>query len=191
MKVFGKTLSFIFLFFSILSIDAEFSLDQDEAMLLHLRAFGRASISKMLFDYIRSIMPERGTLLEMGSGWASGEFSKYYTVFSVEHAEQWLNKYPTNYIYAPIKNGWYDVKILQASLPQNYNCILIDGPTGKIGRYGFYHNLDLFKKDVPYIFDDVDRTAEYVLMADVAEVMGRSFTIFEDEVGKRFGVILP
>ena len=66
------------------------------------------SISKELFDYIRKILPEGSTIVELGSGWASEQLSKYYTVYSIEHSEKWLDKYNTNYIYAPIKNNWYE-----------------------------------------------------------------------------------
>jgi hypothetical protein len=80
---------------------------------------------------------------------------------------------------------------LKHRLPKDYDCILIDGPLGMIGRYGFYNNIHLFRKDIPYIFDDVNRSVEYTLLCDVADFLGRPFTVFKDEVGKEFGVILP
>ena len=41
---------------------------------------------------------------------------KYYSVFSIEHDQSWIGKYNTHYIYAPIKNGWYDIEILKREL---------------------------------------------------------------------------
>ncbi len=156
-----------------------------------LRPFGGWSISKELFDFIRLILPEGKTLLELGSGWGSSQFSKHYTVYSVEHNPQWLEKYNTHYIHVPIKNKWYDPVILKAKLPDNYDLILVDGPPGYIGRHGFCTYLDLFKTDLPIIFDDVHRKAEYSLMMQVGQKLQRDVTIFNfGQRKKKFGVIL-
>lgn len=155
------------------------------------RAFGGASVSRMLFDYIRSILPEGATMLELGSGWTSGEFARYYNLFSIEHNPEWVGKYDSNYIYAPIKKNWFDVDILKAKLPEHYDLILVDGPPGNIGRYGFFLNIKLFNTNVPLIFDDVNRPAEYKLLIDVAKYLNRPYQIFEDDAKKKFGVILP
>jgi hypothetical protein len=152
--------------------------------------FGHWSIDKELFLYIRSILPTGSTMVELGSGWTSGEFSKYYTVYSIEHNNRWIGVYNTNYIYAPIINSWYDTTAVQKFLPQHYDLILVDGPTGNIGRGGFLTNLHLFKTDVPIIFDDIDRAAEYTLMCQVAEKLQREYTILPSS-DKKFGVILP
>ena len=87
------------------------------------------SVSKELFYYIRSVLPEGGTMLELGSGFMSKEFSKFYTVYSIEHDKHYIGRYNTNYIYAPIKNGWYSIEALKEKLPAMYDLILIDGPT--------------------------------------------------------------
>lgn len=153
------------------------------------RDFGTWSIDKKLFDYIRNTLSDGSTILELGSGWVSGEFSKYYTVYSIEHDARWLNRYNTHYIYAPIVHGWYSVEILQNELPEEYDLILVDGPTGKIGRGGFFTHLDLFRTDVPIIFDDVNRYHEHELMINVAIKLQRSYTIFSVAGGKQFGVL--
>jgi hypothetical protein len=155
------------------------------------RNFGGWSIDKELFDFIRSVLPEGKIMLELGSGWSSQKFSEYYTVFSVEHNEKWVGKYKTHYIYAPIKNGWYDSSILGKELPKNYDLILIDGPTGDIGRGGFYSHLDLFNTNVIMIFDDVNRKPEYDLMEAVAKKLNRPFNVYQSSKQKQFGVIFP
>jgi len=147
------------------------------------------SISKELFDFIKKILPPASKMLELGSGWASEQFSKFYTVYSIEHDKRWLNKYKTNYIYAPIVNDWYNPNILAQKLPQEYNLILVDGPTGTIGRGKFYDYLHLFKTNLIIIFDDIDRPAEYNLMRKVANKLGKNFTIYTDSFGKQFGVV--
>ncbi len=153
------------------------------------------SIAKELFDFIRSILPEGKVLLEFGSGWSSNQFSKYYTTYSVEHNSQWLGKYNTHYIYAPIKDRWYDPNILKEKLPHDYDLILVDGPPGypgsKTNRYDFYKYIDLFKTNVPIIFDDVHRKTEYELMVLVGKELRRDVIIFNcPKKKKKFGVIL-
>ena len=130
-------------------------------------------------------------LLELGSGWTSGQFSQHYTVYSIEHSPRWLGKYDTNYIHVPIKNKWYNPNILKEKLPDNYDLILVDGPPGFIGRHGFYTHLDLFKTDLTIIFDDVHRKAEYELMIRVGQKLQRNIVILNSNKShKKFGVIL-
>lgn len=153
-------------------------------------------ISEELFDYIRSTLEPDCTILELGSGEGTEKLAKYYTMISIEHDKQWLNKYPTHYIYAPIKKyetyAWYDCDVLTNELNNcchDYDLILIDGPTGVIGRYGFFHNMLLFNTDVVLIFDDVNRKAEKKLLEDVAKVLQRPYSIYHCKDKRAFGVI--
>ena len=155
------------------------------------RSFGGSSIMKELFDFIRSVLPEGKVLLELGSGWTSGQFSQYYIVYSIEHSSRWLGKYNTNYIYVPIKNKWYNPGILKAKLPDNYDLILVDGPPEYFGRHGFYTYLDLFNTNLPIVFDDINRKAEYRLMIRVAQKLQREISIINPGPRKKkFGIIL-
>ncbi len=154
------------------------------------RAFGRWSISKALFDFIRSILPEGKILLELGSGWGSSQFSKHYTVYSVEHNPEWLGKHNTNYLHVPIKDRWYNPTILKEKLPNNYDLILVDGPPGHIGRHGFCTYLDLFNTNLPIVFDKIYRKNEYSLMIKVGQKLQRDVVIFNSGPGrKKFGII--
>lgn len=155
------------------------------------RSFGGWSVDQELFMFIRSILPEGKTIIELGSGWTSGEFSKYYTVYSIEHNKNWINKYDTNYIYAPIKNKWFDPKPIQENLPAEYHLILVDGPPGTM-RKNFLHHLDLFNLNVPIIFDDVHRKPDFNLLINVAQKLNKHYQIFSSENSiKKFGVIMP
>ena len=148
------------------------------------------SVCQKLFAAVVDILPRGSTLLELGSGGASAEFSKYYSVWSVEHDMIWLNRYNTHYIYAPLVDNWYNVEILKKELPTKYDLILVDGPPGRIGRGKFLDHLDLFITTVPIIFDDVNRVAEQDLMNRVAERLGRKATVTVCGT-KAFGVLLP
>lgn len=153
--------------------------------------FGGWSISKQLYDYILTILEPGKTILELGSGSGSEELAKVFEVFSIEHDKTWLNKYPVNYIYAPIVDGWYDLEILKEQIPEKYDLIIVDGPTGTIGRYGFFSNLELFNTDLPIIIDDVNRAEEFRLMNDTANYLKRKPVVLNAEGKKQFGIILP
>lgn len=178
-----------FLTFVLLLIFTQFALPADRLVELD---FGGFAISEELYDYILEILPKGKTVLELGSGAGTEELLKNYTVYSVEHDTNWLDKFPTNYIYAPIKDGWYDTQELKKKLPTKYDLILVDGPTGKIGRRGFLKHINLFNTNVPIVFDDIHREAENKLMEDTANYLGRTFFIPPQKSDKRkFGVILP
>ena len=148
-----------------------------------------------LFRYICTNLKPGSTILEFGSGSGTQELSKHYTMYSIEHEKYWLDKYDTNYIYAPIKNygnyRWYNIEAIIPALPKEYDLILVDGPTGTIGRYGFIHHLEWFNIEVPIIFDDIQRKPEKKLLTDMAKKLGRKFTVHRCPDGKAFGVIFP
>ena len=175
----------------IISLCAESTLTKRTVQtIINHKGFGSSSIDKELFDYILNILPDGKIMIELGSGWASGEFSKHYTVYSIEDDPIWLNRYDTNYIYASITDRWYNVDAIQQNLPEEYDLILVDGPLGLIGREGFCKNLHLFRTDVPIIFDDVDRCKDYNNMVQVAKKLNRTFSVHRTK-NKKFGVIMP
>ena len=95
-----------------------------------------------------------------------------------------MNRYGSNYIYAPIKDGWYNIDAIKKGLPQHYDLLLIDGQ--KIGRRLLSDHLDLFNTNVPIIVDDSDRGREMKLLKDMVEKLGRNFTSYKgrDHRGK-------
>jgi hypothetical protein len=148
-------------------------------------------------QYILEVLPANSTILELGSGTGTHELAKFYNMYSVEDNKKWVGKYDSHYIHAPIRNygsyRWYDIKILRKNLPNTYDLILIDGPTGKIGRGAFYENLFLFNTNSILIFDDVNRPAELKLIQNVAQELGRPYKIYPGHriSNSSFGVILP
>lgn len=155
--------------------------------------FSGWAISNDLFLYIVKTLDKGKTILEIGSGFGTGELAKYYKMYSVEHDKKWLNQYNSTYIYASIKHyttyNWYDITSLKKFLPKQYDMILIDGPTGEIGRYGFFKNLHLFNTEAIMIFDDIHREAELNLLKDVAHKLKKSYQIYSCSDDKQFGVI--
>ena len=103
-------------------------------------SFGGWSINEVCFKYIREILPSGKTILEFGSGFGTEQLSKHYTMYSIENYEEWVGKYKSTYIHAPIRNyeiggselfgdeefftapdipeqkGWYDPDIVKKNL---------------------------------------------------------------------------
>ena len=134
-----------------------------------------------IHEWIEKNLPKGSTILELGSGKGTLRLVENYIVYSIEHSKKWMNKYGSNYIYAPIKNGWYDIKSIENSLPEHYDLLLIDGPPRKvdgvkIGRRPLGDHLDLFNTDVYIIVDDSDRGREIKLLRSMVEKLGRDFT---------------
>jgi hypothetical protein len=168
-------------------------------------SFGGYAISEYLFDTIRiELLVGGGTILELGSGRGSYELSKHYKVYSIENDEKWLNKYKgVNYIYAPLTkykpikrfaevNLWYDPNKVKAHIPEKYDLLLIDGPSGLYGRAGVLKFFSLFNKDSIIVIDDINREQEYQIMRKISGILKRPFTVY-GVWNKRhqFGVIKP
>ena len=160
------------------------------------------SIPLDLFNFIKKNLPEGATLLELGSGAGSAELCKYYKLYSVEHAQEWVNKYPgVNYIYAPLKSHkqvakltgteWYDWSYVKPAIKNlDYQMILIDGPPICHGRAGFAKYLDHFKI-VPMVFDDLHRGRDLQVALKVSRRLQESITIIPTEEGRSWGYIWP
>jgi len=162
-------------------------------------------------DFIIDLLPDGKTVLELGSGEGTKFLLKHFTVYSVEHMTELIGKYKSNYIHAPIRKyddtylppdflgqrktsdgrlikhqlGWYDYRVLEKELPTNYDLLLIDGPTAKVGRAGFYKHLDLFNTSVPMVFDDVNNVAEKMLLENVSEKLGLDYKIIKIDTVRR------
>jgi hypothetical protein len=139
--------------------------------------WGEASIEKEVYDYIRKVLPDGGTILELGSGWATGELAKHYTMYSVEHDEDYLDKYDSTYIHAPLREHkkvknhkstlWYNSDTLKEKLEGiEYDLLLIDGPPGT--RSGFVKYIGLFDLTAILLFDDTNRRLDMRVADSVA-----------------------
>ncbi len=147
--------------------------------------WGGSGIEKVVFDAICELLPEGKTILELGSGDCStNAFLTRYNVISIEQSLEWVNRYPpAKYIYAPIEGDWYEPEAIIKSLKNmnnDYDLIFVDGPLGEGNRAGFFYNLDLFKNNVPIIFHDTYRDAEYQLAMQVAGKLNRHVEFFKN-----------
>jgi len=141
--------------------------------------WGGSGIEKVVFDFIRSKIPNGSTVIELGSGRVSTKaLSEVYILYSVEHNPEYANLYENVvYIVTPFTN-WYDRDILKEKLPPKelQKLILIDGAN----RKGILDNMDLFNPDALYIVHDTYRDAEKDLAFKLQEKLNR-FAVFHTE----------
>lgn len=164
---------------------------------------GDFSISEGLFNFIQENIPRSSTLLEFGSGYGSSVLAQFYTVFSVEHDEEWVGKYPNvNYIYAPIKkhkevrrlvgDHWYDWSVLSAQIVDiSYDLIIVDGPPIRYGRAGFFKYMIPQPRPVPIVFDDLHRRRDLDVALKVSKYLKEPLVIKDAWETKTFGYIWP
>lgn len=151
------------------------------------RKFGGSGITFELFAWINSNITVGKTILELGAGNVSTKYlSEKYRLFSIEDKIEYIGKYNSTYIHAPIdaKNNWYHVDALRSKLPADYDCILVDGPVGEGNRQGFVTNIDLFRTDIPIIIDDTWREGERKLLISLSEKLKKNYILFDS-----FGVL--
>ena len=135
------------------------------------------AIDDGLYKYIRKILPDGGTILELGSGEGTGELAKHYKMYSVEHDKEWMNKHKSTYFYTPLawhkplKNHkgdrWYNDTILRSHLAGlEYDLLLVDGPPRS--RCGFVKYFDLFDPKAILVFDDLQRDRDRKIVLSIA-----------------------
>ncbi len=151
-----------------------------------------------LYDHIRKILPEGSTILELGSGEGTDRLAKHYKMYSVEHDIQWMNKYKSTYLYAPlcehkaVQNHkgtvWYTADILRPQLKGlEYDLLLVDGPPQS--RCGFVKYFDLFDPKAIMVFDDVQRGRDEKVVLSVATKLKAPYVVYGAGGKKLFGVI--
>ena len=134
-------------------------------------------------EWIEHNIPHGSCVLEFGSGKGSNRLSKNFLLYSVEHNPEWVSKYDTNYIYAPIKLhsdsskhnsiGWYDAEIVYSEMPKNQIAlIIIDGPPKSIGRDGILEHLSILNFADLILIDDLHRGDEYNLSQEISKKCG-------------------
>lgn len=146
------------------------------------------NINKGMFHHIvTSCQAGNGTLLELGSGETSRHFVDVgLKVISIEHSPKWLDEIPgVNYVYAPlvpvktdnyyetyqahlgIEPYWYDLP----KTPKRYDALLLDGP-GRKNRSMFWYFKHMFRQDVPWFADDMQRPEWYRTLLHVCKWRG-------------------
>jgi len=117
---------------------------------VNYESFGGWAISKELFEWILENLPKGSTILELGSG--------------------------SNYIYAPLIDGWYDVEILKNELPKHYDLLLVDGPVGE-NRINIINHYEMFKQNIPIIIDDTNRENDRNMSIFLSEKLDKKITL--------------
>jgi hypothetical protein len=139
----------------------------------------RWTICDGVHEAIRQLIPEQAVILEFGSGEGSVTLSEKYSLYSVEHNIEWVGHAPkVSYIHAPIvsiepifpfsHDSWYDSEAILSSMPKAIDLVLVDGPTGKIGRSGLLGIIDKFPSNTIWIIDDTIRVDESELSRQIA-----------------------
>lgn len=135
------------------------------------------AISEEMYAWITKEIPEGKTILEFGSGTGTIELTKHYKVFSVEQNSKWVGLAPdSNYIYAPLKRGWYDADIVFSEIPKDYDLIIIDGPMGQDFRSGIDEHWSKLNTNVPLLFDDTHRTKDRDHAIHVASLLKKDWS---------------
>jgi len=141
-------------------------------------------------DWIIKNLERDSNILEFGSGIGTSRLSEHFNMTSIEHDTKFVGLYDSEYIHAPIKNGWYDVSKLESVLGKKFDLILVDGPTGIIGRDGWIRNMNLFKlDDTIIIMDDLNRNKELEIYKKTLSMLGDIKTEIFTGIDRKFGVI--
>lgn len=154
---------------------------------------GGWALGKKTFDYLVDTFGNKNmTILELGSGYGTGELSKFFTMYSIEHDFKWLTQpNSTTYIHAPLIDGWYDIEIVEKGIRGvSYDILLIDGPP-QGDRINIQKHMNLFDDTAVWIFDDSERPQ----IAELASthklfVNGEAIEIDENG-GKKSTIIIP
>ena len=139
-------------------------------------------VESELLKTIEARVYNKGPIVELGSGDCSTPWlAARYKLISIEEDRQWIGKYSSEYIYAPLLNGWYDPSRLR-DLP-SHELLLIDGPKGTGNRMGILKHLKLFKAKI-WVVHDTHRIKEHKLFEQLKIALQKKSMLFP-----QFGVL--
>lgn len=145
-----------------------------------------------LFEWIGSRLGPADVVIEFGSGDGTKVLSELCGhVVSFEHNPKYLlpSTPKVKVVYAPLRDGWYDVTAVSTALPTDYRCVVIDGPPAReASRRGILRYIDLFDA-VPFVVDDVQREDECRLAFEIADAFGVDLSIHYLRSGRAFATI--
>jgi hypothetical protein len=140
--------------------------------------FGGSAISKELFERVVKLVPDKGKILEFGSGEGTKELLKRFEVISVEHNKRYVVHSHKTIETTIDGQGWYHAERVKIALALGpYDLIIIDGPPGE-KRANI--KIELFKGvNCPVIFDDVNRGVDRDAMKRFCETLNYKFEIIK------------
>ena len=156
-----------------------------------------SSMSRESLSYILKILPENKSILMIGSGESSLFLSKFYDILSIEHDEEYIDRYDIEYLHVPLTSTlqntyWYDQDTMKKCLEKKYDMIVVDGPPGRVSyRSDFMSIIDYIKdlENTILVVDDAQRMDERLLVDNIKQRTKRdcvtieSFTKSENNVG--------
>jgi len=148
------------------------------------------AVKDNMIQWIFGHIPRGQAIVELGSGDGTTRLlCEDYVLYSVEHDLKWLNKYPSQYIFSPICDGWYHPIFLRDNLPMEYRLLIIDGPIGtnRVGIIDFFY---LFRRDIPIAIDDIKRPGEKKII-DFLVGLGYKIGYSDTSDSKRWLVMVP
>ena len=153
-----------------------------------------------IMTVISSLLAAGSGLLEFGSGVGTARLVKHYRVWSVEDDPEWVGRFGSTYIHAPIVGGWYDLEVLGRELPPvgDYGLVLVDGPALHRGeRWRIADHLELLDERALFLVDDVNFAGGRRTADALAESLGRACRMYGPyahssrhwQIARRFAVI--
>ena len=156
--------------------------------------WGGSGIEKVVYDFILNNVTPGSIVIELGGGGVSTQvLGEKYELYTIEHDLAWIHKFKrTKYIWAPLKNGWYDIVPL-GNLPNNIEMILVDGPSGGHIfnlREGILKHYNLFNNASKYLFHDTYREKEICIAKELAQILNKNIKFYEEGNPKDYWAFL-
>lgn len=114
-----------------------------------------SSLSWTVYRWIYQNIAKDSRILEVGAGYGTKILNTFWDVTSVEHDKKFIGIVDNvNYVYCPIKDGWYDAEAFNKGTSNTYSLVIVDGPVGD-NRSNIINHIELFDPGSAYIVDDI------------------------------------
>lgn len=141
-----------------------------------------SSLSWTVYRWIYENIAKKSQILEVGAGYGTKILNTFWEVTSIEHDKTFIDIVnDVNYVFCPIKDGWYNIEAFRKGISSGYNLTIIDGPVGD-NRGNIINHLELFDPDSKYIIDDIHYKSALKIAECIKDRFNKQMEIVHDPI---------
>jgi len=141
-----------------------------------------SSLSWTVYKWIYENISRDSRILEVGAGYGTKILNTFWEITSIEHDKNFIDIVDdVNYVYCPIKDGWYDIEAFSKGVLKEYKLVIVDGPVGD-NRGNIINHIELFDPDSNYIVDDIHYKSALKIAECIRDRFHKQMEIVRDPI---------
>jgi len=124
-----------------------------------------SSLSWTVYKWIYENISKDSRILEVGAGYGTKILNTFWEITSIEHDKNFIDIVDdVNYVYCPIKDGWYDIEAFSKGVLKEYKLVIVDDIHYKSALKIAECIRDRFHKQMEIVRDPIYHARSYAIL---------------------------